>query len=115
MAARGTVLRGSMSDKEMKGSVLTAILGLMQKAVGDDLTCKALHEIPPLNPDQQALESFNEDQKFFYVCVMAGKVNPPMAIFSPLFFLAPFPACRYLVKDFGTSKSPKSTHLRDNH
>ena len=24
-------------------------------------------------------------------------------------------ACRYLVIDFGTSKSPKSTHQRDNH
>ncbi|WP_419585080.1 hypothetical protein [Thiolapillus sp.] len=24
-------------------------------------------------------------------------------------------ACRYLVIDFGTSKSPKSTHQRDNY
>ncbi len=65
------------------------------------------------------IEAFQQAARQFTAIILVRRLNPaslpyigrpgyiPKSIYCQ--------ACRYLVIDFGTSKSPKSTHQRDNH
>ncbi|MCU7916282.1 MAG: NAD(P)/FAD-dependent oxidoreductase, partial [Candidatus Thiodiazotropha sp. (ex Gloverina cf. vestifex)] len=61
-----------------------------------------------------ACENIRELDATGRITLVTGEAEPPYARMAIPYLLVEDQACRYLVKDFGTSESPKSTRQRDS-
>ncbi len=119
-----TVQIGNFIDPEARYPVIVTTSRLLSTGV-DAQTCRLIvldREIGSMTEFKQIVgrgTRVHEDtRKYYFTLVDFRKAThhfadpefdgEPVQIYEPK-------VCRYLVKDFGTSKSPKSTRLRNNH